>query len=319
MNNIMVTVYCTTYNHEKYIRDALDGFVMQETNFQFEVLVHDDASTDGTAKIIKEYEEKYPSIIRGIYQKENLFSKKVDRTYKFMLPATNGKYIALCEGDDYWTDKKKLQAQVDYMESHPECSLVAHEAIISIESTGEEKRYTNYDFHKNGEISVDQIINDQWFFPTASMMFAADFFYRNKEFLTTHPYYDYLLKIMLAIEGKIYVIPRVMSVYRMGTSGSWTNRVANNNEKYIKHEEVAVRNLLALDEYSDYKYHKQLYHAVLKRKFHIEQLKGNYSKLRKPPYRDIYRDLKLKRRVAIRIKEFSPNLFAWIRKHIVRQ
>ena len=107
--DIKLSIVCTAYNHEKYIRSALDGFVMQKTNFAFEAIVHDDASTDGTADIIREYAKKYPDIIVPIIQTENQHSKKVQITREIIFPMIKGKYIAFCEGDDYWTDPYKLQ------------------------------------------------------------------------------------------------------------------------------------------------------------------------------------------------------------------
>ena len=99
----LVSICCITYNHAPYIRQCLDGFMMQQTNFTFEVLIHDDASTDGTADIIREYESKYPDIIKPIYQTENQYSKGVKVSATFNFPRAKGKYIAMCEGDDYWT------------------------------------------------------------------------------------------------------------------------------------------------------------------------------------------------------------------------
>ena len=111
LDKVMVSVICNTYNHEKYIKSALDGFVMQKTNFEYEVLIHDDASTDSTADIIREYEKKYPDIIKPIYQSENQYSKKVPISKTYQYSRAKGKYIAICEGDDYWTDPFKLQKQ----------------------------------------------------------------------------------------------------------------------------------------------------------------------------------------------------------------
>lgn len=99
----LVSICCLTFNHEPYIRECLDGFLMQKTNFPFEVLIHDDASTDHTADIIREYEVQYPNIIKPIYQNENQYSKGVRVTWTFQFPRAKGKYIAMCEGDDYWT------------------------------------------------------------------------------------------------------------------------------------------------------------------------------------------------------------------------
>ena len=120
----LVSISCITYNHEPYIAQSLDGFLMQKTSFPFEVLIHDDASTDRTADIIREYEKKFPKIIKPIYQKENQYSKG-NRSIlaSFVYPRAKGKYIALCEGDDYWIDENKLQIQVDFLESNPEYGM----------------------------------------------------------------------------------------------------------------------------------------------------------------------------------------------------
>ena len=126
MQDIMISVICITYNHEKYIRKCLDGFIMQETDFPYEVLVHDDASTDNTAAIVHEYEILYPDIIKPIYQTENQYSKGKAITRDIIFPKCRGKYIALCEGDDYWIDTGKLQKQFDALETHPEIDMCVH-------------------------------------------------------------------------------------------------------------------------------------------------------------------------------------------------
>ena len=137
-NTPLVSVCTLAYNHEPYIRECLDGILMQKTNFAFELLIHDDASTDGTADIIREYEAKYPDIIKPIYQTENQYSKGVKVSLTYQYPRAKGKYIALCEGDDYWTDPLKLQKQVDFMEANPDCSLCCHHMNIYSEF---EKKY----------------------------------------------------------------------------------------------------------------------------------------------------------------------------------
>jgi glycosyltransferase involved in cell wall biosynthesis len=119
----MVSIDCTTYNHAPYIRQCLDGFLMQKINFPIEVLVHDDASTDGTADIIREYEQKYPDIIKPIYQSENQYSNGINNSLTYNFPRVRGKYIAFCEGDDYWVDPYKLQKQVDFLEKNSEYGM----------------------------------------------------------------------------------------------------------------------------------------------------------------------------------------------------
>ena len=119
----LVSVRCITYNHENYIAQALDSFIMQKTNFPFEIIVHDDASTDRTAEIIREYEKKYPLIVKPIYEEENQWSKPGNPLGKIVNAALNGKYVAICEGDDYWIDENKLQMQVDFLENNPEYGM----------------------------------------------------------------------------------------------------------------------------------------------------------------------------------------------------
>jgi glycosyltransferase involved in cell wall biosynthesis len=130
----LVSICCITYNHEKYIREAIEGFLMQKTDFPFEIIIHDDASTDKTADIIREYEKKYPELIKPIYQTENQYSKGVKvtlLTYK----QSKGNYIAFCEGDDYWTDPLKLQKQVTFLEKNPDY-VITYTAVEAFDENG---------------------------------------------------------------------------------------------------------------------------------------------------------------------------------------
>lgn len=159
-DNILVSIECITYNHIKYISQALDSILMQETDFKFEVIIHDDASTDGTTEIIKEYERRYPTLIHPIYQTENQFSKR-GFTYisQLILKEVKGKYLAQCEGDDYWTDPHKLQKQVGFLESHPDYSMCFHQGRIHYEGKNipdviatdklENREYTGLELYKH--------------------------------------------------------------------------------------------------------------------------------------------------------------------------
>ncbi len=125
----LVSVSCATFNHAAYIRDAIHGLLIQETTFPFNIVIHDDASNDGTAEIVREYENSYPKIIKGVYQERNLFSRGIPRD-SYIKPFLLGKYIAVCEGDDYWTDPKKLQIQVSFLEGNPDYVISGHDAFI---------------------------------------------------------------------------------------------------------------------------------------------------------------------------------------------
>ena len=133
----LVSIICLTYNHAEYIRQCLEGFLMQQTDFSFEIIVHDDASTDGTAIIVKEYAEKYPDRFVPVLQTVNQYSQGVSIGKTFLYPLAKGKYIAECEGDDYWTDPLKLQRQVDFLENHPDYVLCSTDCMMMVEKTGE--------------------------------------------------------------------------------------------------------------------------------------------------------------------------------------
>ncbi|MEA5127276.1 MAG: glycosyltransferase [Proteiniphilum sp.] len=130
-----VSINCITYNHEKYIKETIEGFLRQKTTFPIEILIHDDASTDKTAEIIREYGSKYPSLIKPIYQTENQYSKRDGTIGRIQRNRAKGKYYTVCEGDDYWADPLKLQKQIEYMESHPECGITATSAYILNDKT----------------------------------------------------------------------------------------------------------------------------------------------------------------------------------------
>lgn len=124
IDNPIVSIACTTFNQRKFIKDTLEGFFIQKTTFPVEIIIHDDASTDGTDEIIKEYENRYPEIIKAIYQTENQYSKRINIAKEFVYPRIRSKYVAICEGDDYWTDPLKLEKQVSFLEQNEDYGLV---------------------------------------------------------------------------------------------------------------------------------------------------------------------------------------------------
>lgn len=234
MNEIqpLVTIRCLVYNHEPYLRQCLDGFVMQKTNFSFEAIVHDDASTDGSAAIIKEYAEKYPSIIKPIFEIENQYSKRDGSIRRIMNEHTRGKYVAMCEGDDYWIDPMKLQKQVDFLEQHPECSMCFHRSQELLEKGV--KVPLVYSHLKEGYYTGEDVL-ETWTVPTASVM------YRNYEtFLEQRckgvVHGDIFLFLLLAERGKLFCLPDEMSVYRRNIHSVTLNEHnIQSLEKFIIH------------------------------------------------------------------------------------
>ena len=213
---LMVTIRCITYNHERYIRQCLEGFIMQKTNFRFEAIVHDDASTDGTANIIREYAKKYPDIIKPIIETENQYSKLDGSIQRIMNEHIHGKYVAMCEGDDYWIDPLKLQKQVDFLESNSEYSMCAHNAFVFYQQKNDACLFNKTSY--SGDLSVHDAIH-AWKIPTASILVLSEVAKEYPSWLAVIYSGDYSLILRTLLKGKIYLISDIMSVYRVSYVG----------------------------------------------------------------------------------------------------
>lgn len=214
---IKVSILCLTYNQEKYIRQTLEGFMMQKTDFEFEVLVHDDASTDRTPDIIKEFVRQYPGIIKPIFRRKNLYSQGIrNLTSRFLLPKAKGLYIAMCEGDDYWTDPQKLQAQADFMDNHPDFALCFHPVRVLFE----DKKTKGYQYpREKSKFSVQELLMHN-FIHTNSVMYKRQTYVNMPTDIMPG---DWYLHLYHAQFGKIGYIDKVMAVYRKHSGGIWWN------------------------------------------------------------------------------------------------
>ena len=217
--DIKVTIRCITYNQKDYIRQCLDGFVMQRTNFRFEAIVHDDASTDGTAEIVREYAEKYPDIIKPIFETENQYSKHDGSLGRIMNANTRGKYVAICEGDDYWTDPLKLQKQADFLDANPQCSLTYH-ACKNVFSTPCKVNILYGECVKESYSDID--ILSIYPFQTATVMYRkdildSDLYKKAQEIGCTAG--DQILFLTASRFGTIEGVNEQMSVYRRHEGG----------------------------------------------------------------------------------------------------
>lgn len=221
--DLMVTVCCTTYNHESYIRQCLEGFVMQKTNFHFEAIVHDDASTDGTVAIIQEYAQKYPDIIKPIYETENQYSKKDGSLARIMNKHMHGKYVAMCEGDEYWTDPLKLQKQVDFLEQNLNYVFCCHRYKIYDENQRVFRKEYGYDYYeKNNNLPIDSaLFLKVWVTQYCTSLFRKELYLKAYGVLNHDGFsardvyvYYYLLKY-----GKGLSLNDSMAVYRWHNGG----------------------------------------------------------------------------------------------------
>lgn len=230
---------------------------MQKTNFKFEAIVHDDASTDHTADIIREYAAKYPDIIKPIYETENQYSKHDGSLDRIMDGACTGKYIAFCEGDDYWIDPLKLQKQVDFLEAHPEHSLCfcAHQELFPDGKIKEVRRYQR----SVDECSMkDIILGGGGFMMTASMVYHRSKSLEYPDWRKNFPVGDWSLMMILSLNGKVGYINEVMVCYRKNTPEGWTNKMRNSFKLFCQKHKACKSELKNFDVWTDYKFHSYI-------------------------------------------------------------
>jgi len=234
----LVSICCTAYNHEKYIRDAIDGFLSQKTDFVFEILIHDDASTDQTATIIREYVDNYPGLIRAIYQTENQYSKGKKVMLECVVPNANGIYVAMCEGDDYWTDPYKIQKQVNIITASSEYVVVCHEADLEYnDAIVRFNDYYSYKLYGLYELLGDMQIH------TMSVLFKKEIVDKISYNYIKRATGAYFFFVAATRFGKIYKIGSPMGVYRIHEAGIW------NGKSKVNQAKMALQNIMLMADY----------------------------------------------------------------------
>lgn len=260
----MVSIDCMVYNHEAYLRAALDGFVMQQTNFPFEVLIHEDKSTDTSKVIIEEYRERYPEIIKPLYRKKNVYSRSknfylVDKAQR---ERAMGKYYAFCEGDDYWTDPHKLQKQVDFMEANPDYNLCFHDCKVWNE-TDECFEPSWMRLEKSCTVSMKDFFRKKVEAPTLSIMTRTSSYCLSGHVAKWAPVRDYPGVLLALHYGKAYYMKECMGVYRMNRPGCWS--LFNRNWNF--YWDTCWRYLRFLkmyNQFTEYKYRTMVYRKQVK-------------------------------------------------------
>lgn len=315
MSEIMVSVLSLAYNHEKYIRRCLDGIVMQQTTFDFELIIHDDASTDNTAAIIREYQEKYPHIIKPIFQTENQHSQKIPITRTYLAPAAKGRYIAFCEGDDFWTDPHKLQKQFDVLESHPNCHMCVHSTDIIAENGVPTTRTFPATAITPGVIESRRFLE----MVCASTAFQTTSFFVDgnlyRSFSTEPPRFRKLAPVgddptllFFGSQGCVYYLDDTMSCYREMSVGSWSYRITTNPQFCISHYQRMIQMMQEFDSFTQGEYHALCAERITRFSFVIDYNAQNYKVLFKAKYRAILRSYPLKFRVKQFVRAFFPRV-----------
>jgi len=277
-----LSIVCTTYNHAGYIEDAIRGFLLQKTDFPFEIIIHNDASTDNSLEIINAYAQEYPNIITVVSQNVNQYSLGVK-----MIPTavsySQGKFVALCEGDDFWVDPEKLQTQVRNMERYPSCEISFHPAI-ALYPDGKTDKVANHT-EKLSIIQAEKIISaDGAFCPTPTLIIKREIFDKlPRWFYDTAPVGDYYLQIFGSLKGGALFLPENMSVYRVLSAGSWSESLRNMNEvDRVTFFDRNIECLTALGHTIDEKFSKSILQSMSLKALSLSFFllkKGSYLKL----------------------------------------
>ena len=283
-NEVMVSIICNTYNHEKYISKAIESFLSQKTNFCYEVLIHDDASTDGSVSIIEDYHRRYPNIIKPIFQSENQYSKGVSIFFNYQLPRAKGKYIAICEGDDYWIDENKLQTQYDILEKNENINLCCHKVL---KENGLGKIVGEISpSKKNKIIKIEEVIEGGGGFVGTCSLFIRKCTMQSEFFINYSFAADYVLQVFSSYPNELYYINEPMSVYRVFTENSWTVKARKDISIANSFTNKSIEFLEIFNDFTHQKYNVTIHNKTNYLKFLvIDRIFLKIKKERKEAYR----------------------------------
>jgi len=257
MENVQISIFCQTYNHVKYIQDAIEGILNQITEFTYRIFIYDDVSSDGTSEIIGRYKNKHPDIIEIFRPDRNRYEEERQKGFpereKIRKKYLTGKYIALCEGDDCWVDPYKLQTQVEFMEKHLECVMTVHDAWQLDCRTGEKRKHSN--FNATGYLTPEDIIlKGAGGIPTASFVLSREAFFWDESFPKCEVG-DWPRQLFAITKGKIYYFNEKMSLYRYMHNGSWSAKYGDDKIYSICHRLRMIEFLTKYDDYTSRKFH----------------------------------------------------------------
>ncbi|MGG0671155.1 glycosyltransferase [Sporosarcina koreensis] len=307
---VLVSVNCITYNQEAYIRDAIESVLMQITDFQYELLIGEDCSTDSTLQIVEEYAKEYPDKIRIITSERNVGARQNSVRLQ---RESKGKYIAICEGDDYWIDPYKLQKQVDYMEANPTCTLCFHNAFLVRGAKKEEEKKpslikkSNLYYNKAksnynaGELAL------LGFIPTSSFIYRREFMDHPPEWYYTAVVGDNALKLITTSHGYAHFIDDNLGVYRIEVKNSMMDKwkkEEGQKEKQIARNQGYIELLDNFNRYSNYIYDNQIKKAKVPFEVLNLGLSGNRKRMKSEEYKEYFSSLNRKERFI-----FAGNIY----------
>ncbi len=309
----------------------LEGLAMQKTTFPVEFLVHDDASTDGTAAIVREFAERDPERFIPMLEEENQYSKGNSFLFTKILPAARGKYIAFCEGDDYWTDPEKLQRQFDALESHPECSMCVHRVQGMSEDGSKKIRTFPRSSMETGPVNSKEFVHrmlsrHEWLFHTTSYFLKKEILFQAVQdhygFFLNAMYPDHGMMLLGVYTGGLYYLDRCMSVYRMEAKGGVTNKCIPRDQDVARRKsrsERGIRSLEDFDRATEYRYHEDVKVFLDYSRYLIADCEKDYKYLLRKDKRAHFKVLPPRMKLRVVISRYIPvfdRIYFWLRKLI---
>jgi glycosyltransferase involved in cell wall biosynthesis len=306
----LVTVILPTHNHAPFVARAVESILAQRTTFPFDILIHDDASTDGTADIVKRYAARYPEKVTLIAQTVNQYQTDKKIQTHILYPRITAKYTAICDGDDLWTDENKLQLQVDYLESHPDCTLCisgadkidVNDCVIGAAAP----------YESDCIVSVDDMIRAGGEFCSSNTIVAPTALLNTQpEFCELTEVEDIPVHLWCTVNGYAWYFARHMAAYRYAVPGSWSVRQnAAKRETQVATCRGVIGLLQGFDAYTQGTYKDSFEDAILYQKFKIKCVEHDLKELKRPPYRSLYLELPKKRRLRLWLERYFPALTA---------
>ncbi len=310
-----ITVIVMTYNQKDYIRESLDSILRQKTNVDFNILIHDDCSSDGTSEIIDEYKKQYPDKIEVIHQKDRTYPVVGfnGMLYTYVVPKIESDYIAYCDGDDYWTDDEKIQKQYDFMVSHPEYSMCFHSAYQLRPNNDMSSKWFIKD---EGDIDMSDIISERpgVCVATSSIFLKSEVFKDFSDWRKKYPVEDVPMYITAAMQGKIHRLKDIMCVYRQFAVGSWSAQNKGANDKMVKHLSEMKEAVLRFDEQTNEQYHDLVVREVESFDFRVARLTNDLKTVFSKANKRFVKRLKFKERFSLKLQYRAPSLYNLLKK-----
>ena len=315
MADAKITVIVMTYNHKDYIKKALDSILSQKINVEYNILIHDDCSNDGTYQILLDYQNKYPQKICIVRQKTRKFLSDGFNMmiFNYVVPHIKSKYVAYCDGDDYWCDDLKLQKQYDFMEEHNDYSMCFHCAYQLRPNNDMSSKWFIAD---EGDIGLESLLNEKPGIPvaTSSLFVKSNVFINFSDWRKAYCVEDLPLYMTAALEGKIHRLADVMCVYRQFATGSWSSQNQDNLNRLISHQENLIRNASNFDKQTNYKHHNLVINHIEGCEFRIAVLKRDFNTIFSKKYKRFMKQLSKKERLSLKLQFRLPCLYNVLHK-----